>query len=369
MAHNLKTLRKQFHDAGVFHTDAKLAELMRERIGECSCVYDPTCGDGALLAAFPDHVKKYGQEINPQYLEDARRNLVNFEGVAGDTLTAPAFEDLKFDAIVANPPFSIAWEPKHDPRFDVAPALAPKGKADYAFILHILAKLTDTGTAVVLCFPGILYRGNAEGKIRQWLVENGYIWRVERIGGGHFVDTAIETALLTIRRQTCAEVEFVDTVEGLSRTVSLKEIAENGFTLSVPAYVQKPEEKRVFSREDETKMEAEAEEETLFSLRKSLSFTAALQKIGAPADADAFARRVIALAQEFLDDSFHVEAAPGGVSLEHHPATGEVTSVLASAEAEDPRVMAAKAQHRTLERIADTLDKIAIFLQKSAQCR
>ena len=369
MAHNLKTLRKQFHDAGVFHTDTKLAEMLRERIGECSCVYDPTCGDGALLAVFPDHVKKYGQEINPQYLEDARRNLVNFEGVAGDTLTAPAFEDLKFDAIVANPPFSIAWEPKSDPRFDVAPALAPKGKADYAFILHILSKLTDTGTAVVLCFPGILYRGNAEGKIRQWLVENGFIWRVERLGGGHFVDTAIETALLTIRRQPCSEVEFVDTVEGLSRTVSLKEIAENGFTLSVPAYVQKPEEKRAFSREEEVRMEAEAEEAALISLRKNLSFTAALQKIGAPADADAFARRVIAVAQEFLDDSFHVEAAPGGVFLERSPVNSEVTSVLVGPDTEDPRVKAAKAQSRTLERIADTLDRIALFMQKGANNR
>ena len=302
MAHNIKTIKEQFKKAGVFHTDEALALLMRERVGECKRVYDPTCGDGALLAVFPDDVEKYGQEINPEFLSDAEARLKNFHGYAGDTLTDPAFADIQFDAIVANPPFSIAWTPTHDPRFDAAPVLAPKSKADYAFILHVLSKLTEDGTAAVLCSPGVLYRGNAEGKIRKWLVENGHIWRVERIPGGHFVDTPIETALLTIRRKPCTSITFVDTVENLSRDVPLDEVAGRGYQLSVGAYVEKPLEPCKSEPMDTAKMEAEIEDTAIEALRQQLKIAKVLQEIDSAIDAEKFARRIIETVQAFLEN-------------------------------------------------------------------
>lgn len=302
MAHNIKAIKEQFKKAGVFHTDEALARLMRDRVGECKRVYDPTCGDGALLAVFPDDVEKYGQEINPEFLSDAEARLKNFHGYAGDTLTDPAFADIQFDAIVANPPFSIAWTPTHDPRFDVAPVLAPKGKADYAFILHVLSKLTEDGTAAVLCSPGVLHRGNAEGKIRKWLVENGHVWRVERIPGGHFVDTPIETALLTIRRKPCTSITFVDTVENLSRDVPLEEVAGKGYTLSVNAYVEKPLESSESEPLDMAKMEAEIEDTAIEGIRKQLEIAKVLQQIDPAIDAEKFAHRIIEAVQEFLEN-------------------------------------------------------------------
>ena len=109
---------------------------------------------------------KYGQDINVDEIKIAKRELKNFVGVAGDTLKEPAFKGKKFSAIVANPPFSIKWEPQTDERFADAPTVPTESKADYAFILHILHYLSDDGIAIVLNFPGILYRGGREGKIR-----------------------------------------------------------------------------------------------------------------------------------------------------------------------------------------------------------
>lgn len=110
-------------------------------------------GDGALLSVFDDNVIKYGQDINYEQVEVAKQRLTNANIVAGDTLNEPAFRNKKFDYIVANPPFSVKWEPFKDERFEKAPALAPKSKADYAFILHILHYLSNTGKAVILEFP------------------------------------------------------------------------------------------------------------------------------------------------------------------------------------------------------------------------
>jgi len=169
MAHNLKSIRQTFRENGVFYTDERLAHIMKGYVGrEVAEVYDPTCGDGALLAVFGDEVRKYGQEREGDQLDVARARLVNFEGVCGDTLQEPAFVGRRFDCIMANPPFSAKWEQKStDERFTAAPALAPPSKADYAFLLHVLHYLAPDGVAVVLNAPGILYRGNAEGKIRR----------------------------------------------------------------------------------------------------------------------------------------------------------------------------------------------------------
>lgn len=243
--YSLKQIRQDFKNAGVFYTDPKLAEFMKSYLpDDIKEVYDPTCGDGGLLTIFPDDVKKYGQEINPEQLENAKARLKNFEGFCGDTLVNPAFMDRKFDAIIANYPFGIKWQPKMDVRFEACGILPPPSKADFAFILHILHLLSDTGVAVCLSFPGILYRGNKEQQIRQWLVKQNYIDSIIRIGGGFFDDTKIETALLILRKnKTGTAISFYDTVENIKRDVELDEIKNNDFNLSVTSYCQKIVEK------------------------------------------------------------------------------------------------------------------------------
>ena len=160
--YNIKSIKKEFKAKGIFYTTNELAVLMKSFVDiDTTEVYDPTCGDGSLLSVFDDNIKKYGQEINDHQIEVAKNRLINFTGYCGDTLKEPAFNNKKFKCIVANPPFSIAWEPPilnglfTDDRFRLAPALPPKSKADYAFILHILHYLANDGVAVVLNFPGI----------------------------------------------------------------------------------------------------------------------------------------------------------------------------------------------------------------------
>lgn len=198
--YNIKSIRQDFKSKGIFYTPTELAEMIKSYLpADVKEVYDPTCGHGNLLSVFADEVQKYGQDINIVAVEEAKK-LPNSFIELGDTLAEPKFLGKKFEAIVANPPFSIKWEQKSDERFASAPALAPKSKADYAFILHILHYLADNGTAVVMEFPGILYRGNAEGKIRRWLVELNYIEKVIHIPGNTFVDTAIPTCILVLRK-------------------------------------------------------------------------------------------------------------------------------------------------------------------------
>lgn len=177
---SIKNIRQEFKDNGIFYTPLALAERLKSYVDiEPTSVYDPTCGAGNLLSVFQENVKKYGQELDAEQL--ALIDLPNFEGYAGDTLTDDKFKDMQFDCIVANPPFSVKWEPDaltDDIRFKCCPELPPPSKADWAFMLHILHHLKDNGIAAVLEFPGILYRGQREGKVRRWFVENNYIDRV-----------------------------------------------------------------------------------------------------------------------------------------------------------------------------------------------
>ena len=244
--YNIKSIKEEFKAKGIFYTTNELALLIKSFVDiEINEVYDPTCGDGSLLSVFDDTIKKYGQEINDHQIEVAKNRLINFTGYCGDTLKDPAFIDKKFKCIVANPPFSITWEQPilngifTDDRFRLVPALPPKSKADYAFILHILHYLANDGIAVVLNFPGILYRSNSEGEIRKWIVEKNYIDKVIRIPGKTFVDTTIETALIVFRKnKTNTDIEFIDTEKNKSYTATLKEIQENEYVLSVNAFVQ-----------------------------------------------------------------------------------------------------------------------------------
>lgn len=243
--YNIKSIKEEFKAKGIFYTTNELALLIKSFVDiETDEVYDPTCGDGSLLSVFDDNVKKYGQEINDHQIKVAENRLTNFTGYCGDTLKDPAFNEKKFKCIVANPPFSIAWEQPvlngifTDDRFMFVPSLPPKSKADYAFILHILHYLADDGIAVVLNFPGVLYRGNSEGEIRKWIVEKNFIDKVIRIPGKTFVDTAIETALVVFRKnKTTTDIEFIDTEKNKNYKATFEEVKGNDFVLSVSAFV------------------------------------------------------------------------------------------------------------------------------------
>lgn len=239
-----KAYRNELKEKGVFHTDTKLAEIIKSYGKEKpKNVYDPTCGVGTLLSVFDDDVPKYGQELTEDYLEVARKTLNNFTGEVGDTLKDPAFMDKKFDLIVANYPFSIKWEPdKEDIRFKDWVDVPPPSKADYAFIMHMMYLLDDDGVCVSLNFPGILYRKAREGKIRKELVEKGYIKKVIQVPGGYFEDTNISTVLLVMSKSKFkGYIEFVDLEKDLKREVPLEEIVENDFNLSVSSYVYEEE--------------------------------------------------------------------------------------------------------------------------------
>lgn len=236
---SIKNIRKEFKDNGVFYTPLALAEKLKSYVDiNPQTVYDPTCGCGNLLSVFPCEVKKYGQELDAEQIGII--DLPNFNGYAGDTLKSDMFSDMKFDCIVANPPFSVKWEPelfKQDIRFADCPALPPPSKADWAFMLHILYHLSDNGVAVVLEFPGILYRGQKEGIVRQWFVENNYIDRVVNIPGNTFEDTSIATCVVVLKKnKKTTDITFEDGEK--TKIVSQKEIAENGFCLSVSNYIQ-----------------------------------------------------------------------------------------------------------------------------------
>lgn len=243
-----KSYRKKLADKGIFHTDEALAKEIASYIPEgVTEVYDPTCGCGALLSVFLDSVKKYGQELDPDMAEYCRNNLVNCEIATGDTLEKPAFLSRSFPAIVANYPFSIKWDPENAcerPFYCLnVPVLPPKGKADYAFLCHILFMLADNGVASVLCSPGIGYRGGAEAKLRKWLVDAGWIEKVVLYKGDHFQDTKIATMLLVIRKdKKTTDITFCDHEAGLERTVGIEEIQKNDYTLAVNRYVERPKE-------------------------------------------------------------------------------------------------------------------------------
>ena len=246
MEKNLKNLKKQFQERGIYYTPEAMAETLKGYVDFTpTAVYDPTCGQGNLLSVFPEGVPKYGQEIDAAELDKARERLRNFHGFAGDTLTNDGFPDMRFDCIVANPPFSVKWTPNDaDPRFAQAGVIPPPSKADYAFLLHCLWHLSEHGKAIVVQFPGVLYRGQREGKIRQWMVEGNLIERVVRIPPKSFVDTAIETCVIIFNKSKAdTNITFEDRETGAETVATLDDVRGQGFTLSTSAYIQ-TEDKR-----------------------------------------------------------------------------------------------------------------------------
>jgi type I restriction enzyme M protein len=242
---NLKNMRKDFQKNGVFYTPIELCEYMKSLLpNDVQEIYDPTMGDGNLLSVFNDSVLKYGQELDSTELEKAKVRLTNFVGYAGDTLTEPYFINRKFKYIIANPPYSVSYEPNKDNViFKNYPALPPKSKADYAFIAHILHMLEDDGIAVCIVFPGILYRGNSEKKIRQYLIEQNLIEKVIEIDGDKFVDTNITTDIIVFNKnKTTTDIEFSKYKEDIVYTASIEEIKSNNYILTPSDYIPNEEQ-------------------------------------------------------------------------------------------------------------------------------
>ena len=279
---------------GEFYTPQEVSELLTKLaiVGKTSVnkVYDPACGSGSLLLKSAkilgkDSVRNgfFGQEINLTTYNLCRINMFlhdidydKFDIACEDTLTNPQhWDDEPFEVIVSNPPYSIKWAGDdnavliNDPRYSPAGVLAPKSKADFAFIMHSLSWLATNGTASIVCFPGILYRGGAEQKIRKYLIDNNFVDCIIQLPDNLFFGTSIATCIMVLKKskkdnstlfidasKECIKVtnnnqlseenitNIVDifktreNVEYIAKLVSNKEIEENGYNLSVSTYVE-----------------------------------------------------------------------------------------------------------------------------------
>ncbi len=214
------------------HVSKLIAQLAMHKQTSVNKIYDPACGSGSLLLQakkhFDAHIIEdgfYGQEINHTTFNLARMNMflhdINYDKfniALGNTLLEPHFGDEKpFDAIVSNPPYSVKWIGSDDPtlindeRFAPAGVLAPKSKADFAFVLHALSYLSSKGRAAIVCFPGIFYRGGAEKKIRKYLVDNNYIETVISLAPNLFYGTTIAVNILVLsKHKTDTKTQFID---------------------------------------------------------------------------------------------------------------------------------------------------------------
>lgn len=282
---------------GEFFTPQEVSELLARitLVGkkQVNKVYDPACGSGSLLLKFAKVLGKenvrqgfYGQEINITTYNLCRINMflhdINYEKfdiALGDTLLAPKhWDDEPFECIVSNPPYSIKWVGDenplliNDPRFSPAGILAPKSKADLAFTMHMLSWLATNGTAAIVEFPGVLYRGGAEQKIRKYLIDNNYIDTVIQLPANLFFGVGIATCIIVLKKSKKdnatlfidASGEFIH--EGnknklsdaniarileafvarkddahFARLVENGKIAENDYNISVSSYVEQPD--------------------------------------------------------------------------------------------------------------------------------
>lgn len=282
--------------AGEFYTPQEVSQILAEivTIGHTRLrnVYDPTCGSGSLLIRAAHTGRAYeifGQEKNPTTYNLCRMNMLlhgikfsNFQIENGDTLEADAFGDTQFDAVVANPPFSAEWSAadkfNNDDRFSRAGRLAPRKTADYAFILHMLYHLVDGGTMACVVPHGVLFRGNAEGVIRRFLIEKkNCIDAIIGLPANIFYGTSIPTCILVMKkcRKEDDNILFIDAskefekvktqnklrpqhiqkivetyrdrkeIEKYSHLATLQEVSENDYNLNIPRYVDTFEEEEL----------------------------------------------------------------------------------------------------------------------------
>ncbi|WP_276381160.1 type I restriction-modification system subunit M [Flavobacterium sp. H4147] len=275
--------------AGEFYTPQQVSSILAQLVTvgkeQLKSVYDPTCGSGSLLLRVAKEVKKvgefYGQEMNPTTYNLCRMNMImhdvhykRFDIKNEDTLERPQHYDLRFEAIVANPPFSAKWSASplfmSDDRFSDYGKLAPSSKADFAFVQHMVHQLDDNGTMAVVLPHGVLFRGAAEGYIREYLIkEKNYLDAVIGLPANIFYGTSIPTCILVLKkkRQNPKDILFIDASqnyekvktqnvlrsedidkiinayknrteeEKYSRVALLSEIASNDYNLNIPRYV------------------------------------------------------------------------------------------------------------------------------------
>ncbi len=288
------------------HVSKLIAQLAMHKQTSVNKIYDPACGSGSLLLQakkhFDNHIIEdgfFGQEINHTTYNLARMNMFlhninydKFDIALGNTLLDPHFGDEKpFDAIVSNPPYSVNWIGSDDPtlindeRFAPAGVLAPKSKADFAFVLHALSYLSGKGRAAIVCFPGIFYRGGAEQKIRQYLIDNNFVETVISLAPNLFFGTTIAVNILVLsKHKTDNLTQFIDAsslfkketnnntltddhiarimevfdtktdVDHFAKSIDSDAIAKNDYNLSVSSYVVAEDTREVINI---TKLNAE----------------------------------------------------------------------------------------------------------------
>ena len=298
---------------GEYFTPQEVSELLTRLavVGktEVNKVYDPACGSGSLLLKAAKILGKenirqgfWGQEINLTTYNLCRINMFlhdidfdKFNIACEDTLVSPQhWDDEPFEVIVSNPPYSIKWAGDenpiliNDPRFSPAGVLAPKSKADLAFIMHSLSWLATGGTAAIVCFPGIMYRGGAEQKIRKYLIDNNYVDCVIQLPDNLFFGTPIATCIMVLKKskkdsgvlfidasKECVKVtnnnkltdknitnilnEFIsrENVAHYAHLATYDEIVQNEYNLSVSTYVEAEDTREVV---DIVKLNAELKE-------------------------------------------------------------------------------------------------------------
>lgn len=298
--------------AGEFYTPQQVSKILAKIVAhgkaDLKNVYDPTCGSGSLLlrVAKETNVRKfYGQELTSTTYNLARMNMLlhdvsyqNFDIQNADTLEEPNHQDMKFEAVVANPPYSANWSAEakflDDERFSAYGKLAPKSKADFAFVQHMIHHLDDNGTMAVVLPHGVLFRGAAEGIIRKYLIEDkNYLDAVIGLPANVFFGTSIPTCILVFKkcREARDNVIFIDassefeksknqnnltdenvqkiietyvsrkTIEKYSYAASLDEIKENDHNLNIPRYVDTFEEEEEIDLEEVSKRLKEVDEE------------------------------------------------------------------------------------------------------------
>ncbi len=283
------------------HVSKLIAQLAMHKQTTVNKIYDPAAGSGSLLLQAKKHFEShiieegfYGQEVNHTTYNLARMNMflhnINYDKfniALGDTLRNPHFGDEKpFDAIVSNPPYSINWIGSDDPtlinddRFAPAGVLAPKSKADFAFVLHALNYLSGKGRAAIVCFPGIFYRGGAEQKIRKYLVDNNFVEAVISLAPNLFYGTSIAVNILVLsKHKPDTKTQFIDAsgedffkkatnnnvlenkhidrimkifdhkedVDYVAKSIDNSTIAENDYNLSVSSYVDAKDNREIIN--------------------------------------------------------------------------------------------------------------------------
>jgi type I restriction enzyme M protein len=290
---------------GEFYTPAQVSRLLAQIVTEdkkrLRSAYDPTCGSGSLLLRLKDYtevVDYFGQELNQTTYNLARMNMIlhgvhfdHFKIKQGDTLTDDLHENLKAEAIVANPPFALDWkgdkDPQlaHDERFSQYGRLAPKGAADYAFVTHMLYHLADNGAMAIVLPHGVLFRGGAEGQIRKHIIEKqNYLDAVIGLPANLFYGTSIPATVLVFKkcRKEDGDILFIDAsqefekgknqnrltdeniakifdiyktrkeIEKYSHKATISEIKENEFNLNIPRYVDTFEEEEEIDLDEVT---------------------------------------------------------------------------------------------------------------------